>query len=44
VILEAWDTSGESFKEIVQLFGHIQNHPNADESGIVKVVPDHARD
>ncbi len=43
-IVDAWDTSSESFREIVQFFGHIQNHPNADESGIVKVVPDHARE
>jgi hypothetical protein len=43
-IVESWDTSGDSFKEIVQLFGHIQDHPNANDSGIVKVVPDHARE
>jgi hypothetical protein len=42
-VLQAWDTSDETFKEIVQFFGHIQDHHNADDSGLVKVKPKRPR-
>ncbi len=38
-IIQGWDTSDEAFKEVVQCFGHIQAHPNTDDSGLVKLRP-----
>ncbi|HEY9742389.1 MAG TPA: TauD/TfdA family dioxygenase [Coleofasciculaceae cyanobacterium] len=38
-IVQGWDTSDETFKEVVQFFGHIQDHPNADDFGLVKLKP-----
>jgi alpha-ketoglutarate-dependent taurine dioxygenase len=43
VILQGWDTSDETFKEIAQFFGYLQNHPNADDSGLVKVKPERSK-
>ncbi|NET04268.1 MAG: TauD/TfdA family dioxygenase [Symploca sp. SIO2B6] len=40
VIIQAWDASKETFKGIAEFFGHIQNHPNADELGVIKVKPE----
>lgn len=40
VILQAWDTSDETLREIAPFFGHIQDHPNADEFGVIKVRPE----
>lgn len=41
VIIQGWDTSDEIFKEIAQFFGHIQDHPKADEFGVVNMRTEH---
>jgi alpha-ketoglutarate-dependent taurine dioxygenase len=40
-IIQGWDTSDESFKEMAQFFGHLQDHPKADDFGVVKMRNEH---
>lgn len=40
VVIQAWDTSEETFKEIARFFGYSQDHPNADDFGVIKVRPE----
>jgi alpha-ketoglutarate-dependent taurine dioxygenase len=40
-IIQAWDTSQNSLREISLFFGYIKNHPNADDTGINKLVTEH---
>ncbi|RAM52894.1 MAG: hypothetical protein C6Y22_03620 [Hapalosiphonaceae cyanobacterium JJU2] len=40
-IIQAWDASQSILEEISLYFGYIKNHPNADDTGINKLVTEH---
>ncbi|GAB1542705.1 hypothetical protein NUACC21_53790 [Scytonema sp. NUACC21] len=43
-IIQAWDASQDTLREISLYFGYIKSHPNADDTGINKLVTEYVVD